>query len=1327
MASAWPVLLLLTASVTLAGGGAARAESVTRPAGVRLAFIELQAGGRSTPSSPRRRLIFAVPPLSGLQEPLFDLLLSRALLGACIDRSVLGRAGLGTRPLRREVAFPAASALATAGPDGGSQTASEWWAPRLAAPEPQWESLRHATLAREAGSPVDDAGNATQPAMMLFFHLRSAEGGLAGASVAHANLSASELDEARPGVGIGALIAGHRELADLQHSLLSRRSTKPCGAHIAETGELIVPADPVDPSSKPRSFASLLPSREELEDEPRLALPLGRPITTHHVFSPASAADWRKAAPDALHAQADSDVYQFQVATAGVPRGQKLLLGVLAHDNGQPALLLSYTTAKGSFEEAHWALPVECGSDICSYQRLVVEASARAPRRGGAPPPPRAPDDRPRPAPQETHAAPLLLSLRSVSMSHSSDRLRFTVHSQPLVVTRLKPGEPRRVTVEGGAPPRTAATAAASVEHMLPTMYFYSVRVPALHELLLRVEASQPVLLTASTEGLVSLVSSSPRLLAEGFPGTPAELLMRSTESEHTVHVGITLLSPPDGFEISAALEEAPVPPPQDISELAMELEATGVLDGLTSSERASIIQQVHAEEVALGHLSLPQLAPQLRAEMQRGERLPSLSFSRHEEDGGGLFGVNSLLLLAIVLLVAGSVLLATLHFMVKVDNEVAAATASSLYPQYVKRKDGRSRGSQKGGGVGGASAGKHAATLPAALSSPVASGKAELRRRRGTEPNGNAARAAAGAAAEAAAGQRKGGKPAKDKGGAAPAPAPAPAASTGAARPDKAGTKKEKASRAAPPASAPPAPKADKAASKAEARLPAASPVASAAEGSNAGVAPKRRGGGGGGGGGGSSSNIPTPAVSEAPANSCRSEVSTSGGRGDSRPLSTDRERERNRRGAAAAAGGNGQHDAGARPAELGPRVWVAPLTAAALDHERELRASFSQWGVVSAVKVKVEGSRASPGYGFVYFKEEAAVRALLAHIDAGGDPPAFLGRSLLVREAVYKTTPQPSDAPASGPTKPDAASPASSRASADRAAPAAAPDGAARRGGSSWSDCVRSSGSSAPALSSLPRLAVGDGVANGGPTAHAANPWEAGVAAGGLPRPHGCADRLPGALPSAVRANPLDDLLDPFVATGGAQPSFDELGSSMLRELLDSPSPPLLPMQQQTAPPARVRASPPLRPTARRPPRGPCQPRPRPPPGRASPLTRACLAHPPCQVRAASWGDSPAASPWSPPAPFVGGAAAFGHADPLGHPRGQDMATGLPPLGVPSPAGASGTSCSPWWQSGGNLSLGGLPAPALADWGGFGLTSGGAVDDDSKRRVGLGATGSA
>ena len=120
-------------------------------------------------------------------------------------------------------------------------------------------------------------------------------------------------------------------------------------------------------------------------------------------------------------------------------------------------------------------------------------------------------------------------------------------------------------------------------------------RVPALHELLVYVEANQPALLAASVEGLVALVSSSPRLLAEGFAGSPAELLMRSTETDHTVHIGVTLLSPPDGFEITATLEEAPVLPAQDISELAMELEAAGVLDGLSPTERASIIQQARS------------------------------------------------------------------------------------------------------------------------------------------------------------------------------------------------------------------------------------------------------------------------------------------------------------------------------------------------------------------------------------------------------------------------------------------------------------------------------------------------------------------------------------------------------------------------------------------------------------------------------------------------------------------------------------------------------------------------------------------------------------
>lgn len=154
--------------------------------------------------------------------------------------------------------------------------------------------------------------------------------------------------------------------------------------------------------------------------------------------------------------------------------------------------------------------------------------------------------------------SPLLVSLRSVAMGHASERMRFTVHTQPLLVTRLKIGERKRVTLL----PPTEIIGGDNEDQLLPAMYFYHVRVPALHELLLHVEASQPVLLAASLEGLVALVSSSPRLLAEGFPGNPAELLMRSTEKDHTVHVCVTLLSPPEGFEIVATLQEAPVPPP---------------------------------------------------------------------------------------------------------------------------------------------------------------------------------------------------------------------------------------------------------------------------------------------------------------------------------------------------------------------------------------------------------------------------------------------------------------------------------------------------------------------------------------------------------------------------------------------------------------------------------------------------------------------------------------------------------------------------------------------------------------------------------------------
>ena len=48
-------------------------------------------------------------------------------------------------------------------------------------------------------------------------------------------------------------------------------------------------------------------------------------------------------------------------------------------------------------------------------------------------------------------------------------------------------------------------------------------------------------------------------------------------------------------------------------SDLAYELEAAGLFDGLSSSERASIIQQVQAEEIALGAFEEPALFREVR------------------------------------------------------------------------------------------------------------------------------------------------------------------------------------------------------------------------------------------------------------------------------------------------------------------------------------------------------------------------------------------------------------------------------------------------------------------------------------------------------------------------------------------------------------------------------------------------------------------------------------------------------------------------------------------------------------------------------------------
>ena len=66
-----------------------------------------------------------------------------------------------------------------------------------------------------------------------------------------------------------------------------------------------------------------------------------------------------------------------------------------------------------------------------------------------------------------------MLSLRSVAASHTVERMRFTVHSQVLTVSRLKIGERKRVRV-----PVASEAHGGEADSMLPAMYFYQVRVP---------------------------------------------------------------------------------------------------------------------------------------------------------------------------------------------------------------------------------------------------------------------------------------------------------------------------------------------------------------------------------------------------------------------------------------------------------------------------------------------------------------------------------------------------------------------------------------------------------------------------------------------------------------------------------------------------------------------------------------------------------------------------------------------------------------------------------------------------------------------------------
>ena len=143
------------------------------------------------------------------------------------------------------------------------------------------------------------------------------------------------------------------------------------------------------------------------------------------------------------------------------------------------------------------------------------------------------------------HNSSLLLSLRNVAITHGIDRYRFTVHSQPLTVIRLRFGDKKQIRqtqqMSGGG---SEIGGFAVSEALLPIIYLYTIRIPPLHKLHLLIDAVQPVVLAASEDDFGGLVSSSPRALAEGFPGSPAELTLGSSEVERTVYVGVTLLTP---------------------------------------------------------------------------------------------------------------------------------------------------------------------------------------------------------------------------------------------------------------------------------------------------------------------------------------------------------------------------------------------------------------------------------------------------------------------------------------------------------------------------------------------------------------------------------------------------------------------------------------------------------------------------------------------------------------------------------------------------------------------------------------------------------------
>ena len=157
------------------------------PLTTRLGFIDLQAGSRGAP----QRVIFSVPPQQGVQRPLFDLLLGRALLGVCVDRTRLTRPGLATRPLRRNatVSLPTQQPL----------------------PE-VWDLFRKLAIEHEKSI-------SGSPALALLLQLRGRN--LSGVSFAHMD-SLPEIEV--PFIGAAAVIEGHRAISDMHEVAQKRRA-----------------------------------------------------------------------------------------------------------------------------------------------------------------------------------------------------------------------------------------------------------------------------------------------------------------------------------------------------------------------------------------------------------------------------------------------------------------------------------------------------------------------------------------------------------------------------------------------------------------------------------------------------------------------------------------------------------------------------------------------------------------------------------------------------------------------------------------------------------------------------------------------------------------------------------------------------------------------------------------------------------------------------------------------------------------------------------------------------------------------------------------------